>query len=304
MTRCAGLRLRLLIGLSALSLLASLQARAGGQAAVLRYPMQEASGDQRYAYYWQLLQAALDVTEKDYGKAVLQPSTVPMNASRALVALQSGAIQVLARVTSQQLENDLVPIRIPLDKGLTGYRLFLVNAERQPELDKVGTLKQLGRFSIGQESRWVDVEILRSAGLTVVTGDSYTGLFGMLGSGRFDLLSRGVDEIAAEQAMYQHVAPRMVVERRLLLHYPLPRYYFTASSKAGRKLASRIAVGLERLRESGEFERRYRAYRAVMLKPLRLQGRRLLEISNPQLPLATPLQDKRLWDDLSDLTRG
>ena len=63
MTRCAGLRLRLLIGLSALSLLASLQARAGGQAVVLRYPMQEASGDQRYAYYWQLLQAALDVTE-------------------------------------------------------------------------------------------------------------------------------------------------------------------------------------------------------------------------------------------------
>ena len=79
----------------------------------------------------------------------------------------------------------------------------------------------------------------------------------------------------------------------------MPRYFFVARSAEGRRQAERIEDGLLRLRRSGEFERRYQAWKKLVLKDLELSGRSVFRLPNPELSPETPLADKYWWDDLS-----
>lgn len=278
-----------------------------GQAQAMRYvyPPPESGSDARLNYYWELLQAALDETTPKWGPYELQPSPKVMNAGRAELLLTAATdISVMARTTSITRENALRPIRIPLDKGLTGYRLFLIKADTQARLDGVRSLTQLQSFSIGQGATWVDTEILRTNGFTVVTAPTYELLLPMLDSGRFALFSRGVNEISHELATGSPAYPDLAIERRLLLYYPLPRYFFFPRTAEGERLAQRAEEGLRLLIKNGKFEKRYQVFKKSILNELNLGGRRVFKISNPQLPAETPLAERALWDTLEPELRA
>ena len=49
----------------------------------------------------------------------------------------------------------------------------------------------------------------------------------------------------------------MVIEKRFMLYYPMPRYFFVPRTVDGELMAERIEDGLRRLWNSGEFEQRY-----------------------------------------------
>jgi len=263
----------------------------------LHYSAGEVADDPRYQYYWDLIQAALDSNEAGQGKIKLVPYAGQMNGERALhEILSDGRIDIMVRTTSRQLESVLTPVRIPLDKGLTGYRLLLVRRDREASLARVSRLAELRRFSLGQQDGWVDVEILRHAGLTVTTANHYEGLFSMLQLGRFDALPRGVNEIANEYRLYRPRYPDMVIDKTLVLYYPMARYVFVAPGARGQALARRIEDGLRRLIANGEFERRYQRYRSQVLDGVSLPGRHLIRLDNPYLPERTPLGDASLWD--------
>lgn len=265
------------------------------------YPPPESDADRRMGYYWELLQAALEATRQDYGDYELQPHSAVMNAERAAVTLAEGkSLTIVARATSLERERKLLPLRIPLDKGLTGYRLFLIRSEAQSRFDAVRSVEQLKAYRLGQGSVWIDVDILQSAGFTVVKGVDYDGLFRMLHAGRFDLFPRGLNEIGAEFAAFRPRLPELAVEKNLLLYYPLPRYYFFARTAHGELLAKRVDEGLRRLLKNGEFERRYRIYKRQMLADIDLAGRRVFRIANSQLSAETPLAQTELWDDLRE----
>ncbi|GGY19781.1 amino acid ABC transporter substrate-binding protein [Paludibacterium paludis] len=267
---------------------------------VWRYSAGEVADDPRYQYYWDLVAAALKTNEARYGKAVLEPVSDKMNGERVVNEMRTGGrVDIMVRTTSRVLEEVLQPVRIPLDKGLTGYRLMLVRKGREAELSGVDSLSGLRRFSLGQQDSWVDVAILRDAGFTVTTANHYEGLFAMLDKGRFDLLPRGVNEIGREFRLFAQRYPALSIDRRLLLYYPLPRYVFLPRTERGARMAARLEDGLRRLIASGEFERRYQAYKQGVLADSRLAGRRLIRIPNPYLPAATPLSDASLWDPLT-----
>jgi len=264
------------------------------------YPPPESDNDRRYDYYWELLQAALEANKDTYGAFELAPHPVRMNATRSVANLrENGGLTTVLRVTSIELEGALRPIRIPLDKGLTGYRLLLIKADTQARLKSVRTLNDLKPFSFGAGARWADVDILRAAGLTVEPGESYDGLFRMLDVGRFDLFSRGVNEIAVELNENKARIPDLAIEQNLMLHFPLARYFFVAATPEGEKLARRMEDGLRRLEKNGEFERRYKVFKQNSLAGINLSGRRVFRIKNPLLPPETPLAQLELWDTLS-----
>ena len=265
------------------------------------YPPPEAPGDERHLYYWQLLDAALASNRDQYGDYTMASFALPMTFQRAAAEVESGGgrVNIVSRATNLDLEKRLLPVRIPLDKGLLGVRLFLIMPETQPRLDQVRTLADLRQFTIGQSSSWSDVAILRAAGFRLVLANAYTPLFSMLAARRFDLFSRGAIEIESEWASHRDSVPGLMIEKRLLLHYPMPRYFFVARTPAGERMAQRIDDGLQRLRRSGEFERRYQAWKKLVLKDLELSGRTVFRLPNPELSPATPLADKYWWDDLA-----
>lgn len=269
------------------------------------HPPPEAAGDERHLYYWQLLEAALSSNRQQFGDYTVTVFNTPMTFQRATAEVESGTgrVNIVSRATNLDLEKRLRPIRIPLDKGLLGVRMFLVMPETQARLDKVSTLDELRRFTIGQSAAWSDVRILQESGFKLVLTGTYPPLFGMLGAGRFDLFSRGAIEIQSEWNTNRENVPGLMIERKFLLYYPMPRYFFVPRTIDGERMAVRIEDGLQRLRRSGEFERRYQAWKKLVLKDIPLGGRTIFRLPNPELSPEAPLSDKYWWDDLASETR-
>ena len=115
------------------------------------YSSPEAAGDQRHLHYWKLFDAALASNQDRYGNYTLVAYHKPLTFQRAAAEVKSGNgwVNVVSRATNLALERRLRPIRIGLDKGLLGARLFLVMLETQVRLEKIRTLDDLKQFSIG-----------------------------------------------------------------------------------------------------------------------------------------------------------
>lgn len=263
------------------------------------HPPPESRADVRMNYYWELLQAALEETAPKWGPFEVSTGPKVISAARAEIQLAASQdITVTVRTTSTDRERTLRTIHIPLDKGLTGYRLFLTKTGTQTRLSQVRTLNDLKGFSIGQGINWIDTDILRNAGLNVVTGPNYDGLFAMLDANRFDVFSRGINEIGLEYSFAAQQHADLAIEKSLMLYYPLPRYFFFARTPEGERLAKRVEEGLRLLLKNGKFDKRYLAFKRSILVDLQLSGRRIFRIDNPYLSSATPLADRELWDTL------
>src|SRR6476620_458285 len=104
-------------------------------------PAPESRGDIRYDHYWKLLEQALATTEAEFGPYDLQVATTAMNEARSLHELEIGShqITILVHGNVADYERRLLPIRFPLDKGLLGYRVFLIRSEEQSALDAVNS---------------------------------------------------------------------------------------------------------------------------------------------------------------------
>jgi hypothetical protein len=139
------------------------------------------------------------------------------------------------------------------------------------------------------------VPILEGAGLTVVQGGSYEGLFKMLAARRFDAYNRSASEIWQELESRKGEIPGMAIERHLLLHYPLPAYFWFARSEQGRRLAERVRVGLDSMVADGTLEVMFDQQYAPLIAPLDLDHRKVIELPNPILGRHEPLRDVRLW---------
>jgi hypothetical protein len=262
-------------------------------------PLPEAPGDTRYDHYWRLLEQALAITEPDFGPFAMREAALRMTEARALDELESGKgnLTVMIHGNVADYERRLLPIRFPLDKGLLGYRVFLIRDEMQSKLDLVGSLDALSRYSIGQGREWGDVTILRQAGLTVVEGTGYEGLFPMLAAGRFQLFSRSVVEVGEELAREKPNHPELAIERHLMLYYPLTRYFYVTRSPAGDALARRISEGLERMLKNGLFDRMFEDFKSPFERQIGLRNRLLIRIPNPLQTPETPLGRPELWYD-------
>lgn len=269
------------------------------ESTVVAYPRSISPTDSQYLYDYELLRLALDKTQAEFGPYELRQSELPMNQARAAeeIVAGSGTINVFARSTSVEHEASMLPIRIPIDKGLISYRVFLIRAEAQPRFAAVRTLDELRRFSVGSFVTWVDTKVLRDGGFNVVTGDSYEGLFKMLVAGRFDFFSRSVDEAYREYDERKSELPAMKVEETILLYFPTTRYFFVQRSADGARLARRIERGLERMIADGSFDAHFHKHKDPMIERARLKTRKLFRIPNPYLSPETPLTRRELWYD-------
>ena len=98
---------------------------------VIRYPQPESVLDRRNDYALELLQLAL---REAGSSARLAPAESPMTQERMLSELQAGKnLQVLWTMTTKEREKQALAIRVPIYKGLIGWRLALVHARELPE---------------------------------------------------------------------------------------------------------------------------------------------------------------------------
>jgi hypothetical protein len=227
--------------------------------------------------------------------------TTNFSRNRKLLELISGeVIEFTALPTKPEWEEKLIPIRIPVRKGLQGYRLFFINRQDQKTLSKVETLDQLKAIPTGSGAQWSTTVALEEAGFSVVKGQTKDELKKMLSLGRFVTYGRGIDEIFSERKDLEAQYPSLTVEQEIALFIPHPIYYFVTPKRPD--LAERIEQGLREMIADGSFDALFWKYYGDDILRARLDRRRVFRIPNPLLGPETPLTDTSLWFDPASST--
>ena len=187
------------------------------------YPRPLIEYDQQTNYPLQLLTLALEQTGVKYK---MIPSDRIMLQSKALKQLRENrGVNVVWSMTDKTREEELLPIRIPIYKGLIGWRIFLVKDSVKPQFFSISEVDQLLRFKAIQGYDWPDTKILQSNGFDVTTSKEYDALFSMLTQSRGDFYPRSVVEIWAELESEQ-LDDDVGVEENLGVRYPTAMYFF------------------------------------------------------------------------------
>jgi len=244
------------------------------------------------AYAKGLLKLAISKvsTEYDWQEPVENTSE-----ERIVNMLMDNTLDVVWYASTNDLEERLLPVRIPMYRGLLGYRVLMIKKGTQHKFDGVKTLEDLRRFSLGQGLFWADTQVLTSNGLNVIKVLKYEGLFYMLDGDRFDGFPRGVHEPWSEIQRYPKLA--LDVEQNLLLSYINPFYFFV--NKSNQKLAEDIERGLRIAIEDGSFNEYFLNDPTVkdVINKANLKDRLVLRLNNPGLPKLTPVDEQALWFD-------
>lgn len=256
----------------------------------ITYPRPIDDGDARAEYPIALLKLALEKTGVNYE---LRPSDRILLTGKAMRQLKENReVNVVWSMTDSQREKDLLPIRVPIAKGLIGLRLFVINEEKAAKFSQVGSINDLLKLTPLQGEEWPDTKILQANGFNVFTVPSYTEAYALLLQGKGDFFPRSLIEIMPEMEN-EGRASILRIEPTMALYYPTAMYYFVSTSNS--TLANLIETGLSRAIDDGSFDALFTATFKPVLDALKIEERAVYSLENPLLPANTPLNDERLW---------
>lgn len=253
--------------------------------------------DPNATYAINMLRLALTYIDKPYR---IEISSEDFTQARVNEEVRIGGLLDLAWTsTDAELEETVLPIRIPLFKGLLGYRIMIINKQDQHKFDQVKTLEDFKQITFGQGRTWADTRILEANGFTVIKANKYPSLFHMVEGGRFDAFPRGVHEPFGE--LEQRPELDLGVEKNLMIAYKMPFYLFV--SKKNSELARDVESGLNQAIADGSFDEAFLSAPSVkdVIEKANMKSRRVFYIDNPTLSKDTPLDRAELWFDPQDL---
>ena len=265
-----------------------------GKEFIITYRAPESKLDTRFDYPLELIKNAMDRTKGEYGNYKLVQAN-NMNFTRAQNGEYISKLEnfIFEQAASIENEKNLLSIKVPICKGMYGFRIMLIDKDNQKLFNKINTIEDLKKMRIGQGMGWVDVDVLKDKGFNVIIGNNYEGLFQMLLSGRFEAFSRGVNEVFHERDERIKNMPNLAIEKSICLYYPLPRYFYTA--KKNKILAERLTKGLNIMIADGSFDKIWRKYNYKYMEQADFKNRKIFRIENKYIPKSVPLNEKKYW---------
>ena len=245
-------------------------------------------------YPIKLLALALDQTGVSYQ---LIPSDNFLSKGKALDRLQDNReINIVWGMTNVQREKDLLPIRIPIFKGLIGWRLLLIRQDMAERFTYIQQFEHLVKLSPLQGRDWPDTKILQSNGFDVITERNQTSLMKMLGRAQGDFFPRSIIEVWEELARSKVANEiQLQIQPSLGIRYPAAIYFFV--NKKSVPLANLIETGLEKAIENGTYEALFVENYKTYIEKAQIENRTFYPLENAFLPEETPLDRKELWFD-------
>jgi hypothetical protein len=260
---------------------------------IIRFVNSKEYPDPKQSYFVDLLTLSLEASKEKYGPYQLKPLSINMAQGRtSLMLQQSQLIDLTWRMTSTELEDTLQAVYFPILKGMMGYRIFIIQNNKQQMFPKELTLENLKKIPLGQGINWADTDILKANGFRVTSGNDIS-LLDMLKKGRFTFFPRGIHEPWLEITN----EPSLSVEKNFMLKYPAPVFFFV--NKHNIYLQQRLTYGLTQLLESGQFEAFFLNHpiTANIMTKANVTNRRVFTLKNPLLSeqVKTLLKNKALW---------
>ena len=245
-------------------------------------------------YQLKLLELALDRAGQPYK---LERVDLNLNQFTLQQELRKGkTINVFWMGTSSALESALIPVPIPLFRGLEGLRLSFIHSDAQEKFNQVNTLADLKQLKAAQGVGWADNKILEQAGIATYAG-RYSNLFRLINDGdKLDFFPRGLVEIFAERRELAAQYPNLAIEQHLLLRYPFAEFFFV--SPEAPKLAKAIQTGLERAYADGSFMTFFHENPRIReaLASANLEQRVTISLPNPDMTPLLRSIPAQYWD--------
>ena len=245
-------------------------------------------------YQLKLLELALDRAGQPYK---LKRVDLNLNQFTLQQELRKGkTINVLWMGTSSTLESALIPVPIPLFRGLEGLRLSFIHSDAQEKFNQVNTLADLKQLKAAQGVGWADNKILEQAGIATYAG-RYSNLFRLINDGdKLDFFPRGLVEIFAERRELAAQYPNLAIEQHLLIRYPFAEFFFVSPESP--KLAKAIQTGLERAYADGSFMTFFHENPRIReaLASANLEQRVTISLPNPDMTPLLRSIPAQYWD--------
>lgn len=248
---------------------------------VVNYRVKTINNEGKLNYYMELLDSALKRTESEYGPYQLGPM-LELTFTRAKRTAKHNTIPnlILGTSYSKEMETDYAYIPIPMDFGITSYRICFTSKDKVEELKKVKTINELRRYSIGQGKDWLDVAVLRANGFNVVEYPNYKSLFPAVVRGRFDLFCRSIDEIYPEWEIYKNTK-NLAIEESFILYYEFPRFFWT--NRENKILIERLTKGLQSIFEDNTALQIWKKHHLQNIEFVKPKSRNIFYLENPLL---------------------
>lgn len=241
-------------------------------------------------YFHELFLLAMQKSGVEHSvKTIRIPANVEQD--RSIKLMQERYYDVHWYSTDANRERKLLPVRVPLFKGLIGLRLMFIHPENKDIFANVSNVNQLKEFVGGQGRGWLDTTLLKSQGFHIETAAGSDNLLRMLDAKRIDYFPRSILEIWHEKNIIKNLA--VEVDRHIALRYPLAIYYFVR--KDNQKLHDLIELGLNQAIKDGSFDALFNKHYSEFIIKSQLAKRTIFEIPNLNMTPATPLGQPELW---------
>lgn len=259
------------------------------------YPKPDDVEDKRTTYPLAVLRLALKHTGVNYN---LYPSQKVLTQGRSIKQLKANReISLVWSMTDKVREDELLPIRIPIYKGLIGWRLFLVKEENLDVFSRFNSIQELRQYTPVQGYDWPDTKILQSNGFEVVTATDYYEMFDSVRFEQAGFFPRSIVEIWEEMADPQK-SQNLRIEPHLALRYPTATYFFF--NKKNIVMKKLVETGLRRAIAAGDFDKLFFEEHKEYIEQANIQQRVVFELDNPVLPEKTPVNDPVYWYTVAD----
>jgi len=254
-------------------------ASADTQDVIRRYDVGRFSHSYRYGY--EILDAALQLSKARFGPYTVEPVVTEMSEERLRREVLKGDLVnvVVHNADYRELNDGLIVVAVPLDRGLQGFRVGLIRAGNEGRVSQVQNLEQLRELTIGAGEQWSDVQVYRANGIDATTARSYGSLLLMLQDGRFDVFPRSATGILAEYAKNRALYPNLIIDPHLLIYWPSAICVYV--SRSAPRLAERVRFGLQKMQEDGSFEKHFEQYYSEVIVALDFPKRTLIALENP-----------------------
>lgn len=239
--------------------------------------------DSRNAYKFELYKLLMESTRAEFGDYEFQAYASDPGAKRqSLLVTQGDQINLLWASPGTVIASaKVIPIPVDIVRGLLGYRICLINEDNQQQFYKIKDIDSLRSIHVGQVSLWVDGDIYNLNKIPLIQASSFEGLLGMLAANRVECLALGADEVSYVYRGEKAQAPKLAIEKSLLIYYDYPIYLYVSAKHP--EIAKRIARGFQIIQSNGEFKRLFNKYFYEDLQTLDLKHRKIICLKSPFL---------------------
>lgn len=254
--------------------------------------------DASYSYAEGLLKLALQYSSPgDEHIEIKRNISASQDEALTLIEKNQG-IDVYWVGTSIEREKKLHAVRIPIMKGLLGFRMSLVHKDTAKRFYGITATNQMFQFRPCLGDDWPDADIFEANGFNVKRSREYRGLLDDIMQKNCDFLPLAVAEINAEYKDNKPQYQNLRLYNRFIFYYPFPMYFFVSKDKP--LLAKRIELGLEKAIDLGKFDQYMQEHKVTKhLFPIdSWVNVKYISMGNPLLPTNTDTKNSRYWIQL------